>query len=80
MISCTTPTEVRAFLGLVGYYLSFILHMAALKIPLNKLLLKGVEFQWTPECQTPFEALKGSLTNDCLRRFPNPNEPFKPSY
>ena len=77
MQPCTTQTEVRAFLGLVGYYRSFIPMMAKLQIPLNKLLLKGTTFDWTPECQSSFEQLKASLTNECLRRFPNPNEPFE---
>ena len=77
MQPCTTQTEVRAFLGLVGYYRSFIPMMAKLQIPLNKLLLKGTTFDWTPDCQSSFEQLKASLTNECLRRFPNPNEPFE---
>ena len=51
--------------------------IAKLQKPLNKLLLEGTSFDWTPECQTVFETLKVSLTNECIIRFPNPNEPFE---
>ena len=63
----TTVTEVRSFLGLVGYYRRFIKGFSEIATPLNRLLEKGKEIQWTAECQQAFEILKGlSTTGKCL--------------
>jgi len=40
----TSPTEIRSFLGLAGYYLRFIKGFSQISAPLTKLLRKGVEF------------------------------------
>eukprot|EP01034_Spumella_vulgaris_P041562 gene41562-51482_t len=77
MATPRNTTDVRAFLGLVGYYRTFIKDMALLQLPLNKLLLKGTEWNWTNECELAFQALKKSLTTDCIRRYPDPTRPFE---
>eukprot|EP01041_Mallomonas_annulata_P016089 gene16089-33782_t len=51
--------------------------MALLQLPLNKLLMKGVEWNWTSDCEEAFIALKKSLTTDCIRRYPDPTRPFE---
>ena len=44
-------TEVRCFLGLVGYYLRFVKGFSVLASSLTKLLRKWVKFEWDDKCQ-----------------------------
>jgi len=41
--------ELRAFLGLVGYYMQYIPRFAGVAQPLNQLTAKGIRWQWTQE-------------------------------
>ena len=54
----TNPTEVRSFLGLVGYYRRFVQDFSIIASPMTKLLRKNIKFEWTGECQENFEKLK----------------------
>ena len=56
----TNPTEVKQFLGLVGYYSKFIPHFTDIARPLNFLTRKGLT--WTEICQQNFDLLK-NVTN-----------------
>ena len=40
----TTPTEVRSFLGLAGYYRKFIEEFSKLELPVTKLTRKNEKF------------------------------------
>ena len=51
-------TEVRSFLGLVGYYRRFVKGFSIIASPLTKLLRKGVKFERSDKCQNSFEQLK----------------------
>ena len=46
----TSVTQVRSFIGLVGYYRRFIKGFSKIAAPLNKLLEKNRLFMWTTEC------------------------------
>ncbi|XP_070050383.1 uncharacterized protein [Nicotiana tomentosiformis] len=50
----TTPTEIRSFLGLVGYYRKFVEGFSTLASPLAKLTQKAVKFQWSDACERSF--------------------------
>lgn len=55
--------DVRAFLGLCGYYRHFIPHFSGIAAPLSD-LTKKIEtdpVHWTPQCDTAFEKLKQLL-------------------
>ena len=41
-----TPTEIRQFLGLAGYYRRFIKNFSRIPKPLTTLTQKGVAFDW----------------------------------
>ena len=70
-------TNVRAFLGMTGYYHRFILHYAALSKPLVKLTSKNETFIWTEDCERAFNTLKEALTKSPVLAYPDFNLPFK---
>ena len=55
-------TEVRSFLGLVGYYRRFVKGFSMTTGPMTRLLQKNVKFEWSEKCQVSFENLKALLT------------------
>ncbi|XP_070010212.1 uncharacterized protein [Nicotiana sylvestris] len=58
----TTPTEIRSFLGLAGYYMRFVKGFPTLASPLTKLTQKVVKFQCSDACEKSFQELKSRLT------------------
>lgn len=54
-------TEVRSFLGLVGYSSRFIPQFATLSEPLRHLTRKNIPFRFGPEQKKAFSALKAEL-------------------
>ena len=59
----TTPTEVRSFLGLAGYYRRFVEGFSSISAPLTRLTQKSAKFQWTDACERSFQELKDRLTS-----------------
>jgi hypothetical protein len=51
-------TEVRSFMGLVGYYKRFIAEFSRITHPFTSLQKKENKFQWTEECEKRFQQLK----------------------
>lgn len=72
----TTPTNVRQFIGLAGFYRRFIDNFSKIAKPLTKLLEKDVPFVWTDDQQTSFNILKQKLCEKPLLIFPNFSKPF----
>ncbi|XP_071905663.1 uncharacterized protein [Coffea arabica] len=58
-----TPTQVRSFLGLAGYYRRFIQDFSKIVGPMTELTKKGNKFIWTPKCESSFQELKKRLTS-----------------
>jgi hypothetical protein len=56
-----TTTNVRAFLGLTGYYKRFIVRYAKIVEPLFALTKKDYKFLWMPICHSTFTMLKEDL-------------------
>ena len=67
-------TDVRAFLGLSGYYRRFVQGYAEIARPLNQLLRKDSKWQWTEECEAAFKKLKEKLTSPPILAFPDFSE------
>ncbi|KAH0748200.1 hypothetical protein KY290_027432 [Solanum tuberosum] len=59
----TTPTEVRSFLGLTGYYRRFVEGFSSISTPLTKLTHKATKFQWNYACERSLQELKSRLTS-----------------
>jgi hypothetical protein len=55
-------TQIRSFLGLVGYYHRFIPNFSKIVKPMTQLLDKEVKFKWILQCEEAFLTLKKLLT------------------
>ena len=73
-----TKRQVRSFMGLVGYYRSYIPNFSALAAPLTNLLKKGQprEVKWVPEADVSFQKLKEMLSTHPILRLPDLTRPF----
>lgn len=67
-------TDVRSFLGFLGYYRRFIKQFSARAAPLNRLMEAGQSFIWTDECRRSFLDLKAALIGDEVMAFPRFDE------
>ena len=75
-ISATIPKQVRAFLGLVGFYRKFIRGFVKIAKPLTLLTRQQIKFDWTPEHQEAFINLKDVIIQAPILHYPNPNKTF----
>ena len=64
-------TEIRSFLGLVGYYFRFVKSFSTISAPLTKLTRKDVPFVWFDACEDSFQELKESLTSVPILSLPS---------
>ncbi|XP_027155548.1 uncharacterized protein LOC113755883, partial [Coffea eugenioides] len=71
-----TPTEVRSFLGLVGYYRKFIKDFSKIAGPMTELTKKGNKFIWAPKCESSFQELKKRLTSAPVLVLPDGGEGY----
>ena len=72
----TTLKQVRAFLGLVGYYRKFIRGFAKIAKLLTLLTRQQIKFDWTPEHQEAFIHLKDAIVKAPILHYPNPNKTY----
>ena len=72
----TTPKQVRAFLGFVGYYRKFIKEFATITKPLTLLTRQQVNFEWTPVHHTAFLHLKEVIVQAPNLHYPNPGKKY----
>ena len=72
----TTPKQVKAFLGLVGYYRKFIKGFGKIAKPLTLLTRQQVKFDWTPEHQEAFIHLKEAIVQAPILHYPNPKKTY----
>ncbi|KAI3826071.1 hypothetical protein L1987_00113 [Smallanthus sonchifolius] len=69
-----TPTEVRSFLGLAGYYRRFISNFSKIVVPLTALTHKGKTYEWGPKQEEAFQTLKQKLCNAPILTLPDGND------
>ncbi|GJT13236.1 putative reverse transcriptase domain-containing protein [Tanacetum coccineum] len=71
-----TPTEIRQFLGLAGYYRRFIEGFSKIAKPMTKMTQKSVKFNWGEKEETAFQTLKQKLCNAPILALPEGSENF----
>jgi hypothetical protein len=73
----TNKEQLRMALGLLNYYRCYIPNASIISQPLNRLLRKDAPFEWGPEQQEAFDALKAELcTPGKVLRQPREDRPF----
>ena len=72
----TTPTQVKSFLGLAGYYRKFVRNFSKISRPLIELTKKDTKFHWTDAHTNSFETLKQKLCEAPILRYPLFDKPF----
>nr|GEZ58518.1 putative reverse transcriptase domain-containing protein [Tanacetum cinerariifolium] len=65
-----TPTEIRSFLGLAGYYRRFITSFLKIAKPLTLLTQKNKKFEWGDEQENAFQTLKDMLCDAPILALP----------
>jgi hypothetical protein len=66
-----TLTQLRSFLGLVGFYRRFMRDFSTIVAPLNDLTKKGVPFYWSVAQEHSFNTLIDKLTHAQLLQLPD---------
>ncbi|CAG9128375.1 unnamed protein product [Plutella xylostella] len=71
-----TTKQIKAFLGLAGYYRRFINNFSDITKPLTKLLKKNAKYIWTEECTKAMEKCKELLTTAPILQYPDFEKEF----
>ncbi|GJX99509.1 putative reverse transcriptase domain-containing protein [Tanacetum coccineum] len=71
-----TPTEIRSFLGLAGYYRRFIANFSKIAKPLTLLTQKNKKFDWGDEQENAFQTLKDMLCDAPILILPEGTDDF----
>nr|GEW31325.1 transposon Ty3-G Gag-Pol polyprotein [Tanacetum cinerariifolium] len=71
-----SPTEIRQFLGLAGYYRRFIEGFTTIAKPMTKLTQKKVKFEWGDKQEAVFQLLKQKLCSAPILALPERSEDF----
>jgi hypothetical protein len=71
-----TKTNVRSFLGAVGFYRRFIKDFASIAAPLFDITKENVPFCWTSEHQNSFHKLKTLLTTAPVLKLADPTRKY----
>ncbi|GJV63950.1 putative reverse transcriptase domain-containing protein [Tanacetum coccineum] len=71
-----TPTEIRQFLGLAGYYRRFIEGFSKIAKSMTKLTQKGIKFDWGEKEENAFQLIKQKLCSAPILALPEGSEDF----
>ncbi|GKA82764.1 putative reverse transcriptase domain-containing protein [Tanacetum coccineum] len=71
-----TPTEIRQFLGLAGYYRRFIEGFLKIAKSMTKLTQKGIKFDWGEKEENAFQLIKQKLCSAPILALPEGSEGF----
>ena len=74
----STTTQIKSFLGLLGYYRRFIKNFSDITKPMTQCLKKGGKIDVNnPEYRACFEKCKTLLTNDPILQYPDFTKEFR---
>ncbi|GJW49306.1 putative reverse transcriptase domain-containing protein, partial [Tanacetum coccineum] len=71
-----TPTKIRQFLGLAGYYRRFIEGFSKIAKSMTKLTQKGVKFDWGNKQEAAFQLIKQKWCNTPILALPEGSKDF----
>ncbi|GJS45865.1 putative reverse transcriptase domain-containing protein [Tanacetum coccineum] len=71
-----TPTKIRQFLGLAGYYRRFIEGFSKIAKSMTKLTQKGIKFDWGEKEENVFQLIKEKLCSVPILALPEGSEDF----
>ncbi|GJY12612.1 putative reverse transcriptase domain-containing protein [Tanacetum coccineum] len=71
-----SPSEIRSFLGLAGYYRRFIANFSKIAKPLTSLTQKNQKYVWGVEQEEAFQTLKNNLCDAPILTLPDGVEDF----
>nr|GFA56720.1 putative reverse transcriptase domain-containing protein [Tanacetum cinerariifolium] len=71
-----SPTEIRQFLGLAGYYRRFIEGFSKITKPMTELTQKKVRFEWGDKQEAAFQLLKQKLCSAPILALPEGSKYF----
>nr|GFC79418.1 putative reverse transcriptase domain-containing protein [Tanacetum cinerariifolium] len=71
-----SPTKIRQFLGLAGYYRRFSKGFSKVVRPMTKLTQKKVKFEWGDKQEAAFRLLKQKLCSAPILALPEGSEDF----
>nr|GEW12726.1 putative reverse transcriptase domain-containing protein [Tanacetum cinerariifolium] len=74
--SFKTPTKIRQFLGLTGYYRRFIEGFSKIAKSMTKLTQKGIKFDWGEKEENVFQLIKQKLCSASILALPKGNKDF----
>ena len=79
IMNWTTPrnvTDVRYFMGLIGYYRRFIKGFSRVAHTITSLQKKGIKFEWKPRCEERFQQLKNLLRSAPVLKVADPRKDY----
>ncbi|KAD5318170.1 hypothetical protein E3N88_18116 [Mikania micrantha] len=71
-----TPTEIRSFLGMAGYYRRFVSNFSKIALQLTKLTQKSEPFDWEQKQKDAFQTLKQKLCDAPILSLPEVCDDF----
>ena len=73
-----TKKQIMSFLGVVGFYRSYVKNFSKLSIPLTDLLKRSLpnKVKWEEKHEQSFQALKNCLLSEPILKLPRIDKPF----
>ena len=74
----TNSSEAHSFICMAqAVAADFVPNFTQLAAPIRQLTHKGVKFQWSPDCERSFKAIKAAITSDTIMASFHPRLPTK---